>query len=446
VRVAGEVTLGDAESFFVQDATGGIRVQTLGNPGVKIGQVVEAIGFPAQSGEARVLMHAHTRAAREIRGIQPAKLDLTEMPVRQNGSLVRVEAAFLAQRTIGNSQILELQERQRIFTATLATDQGTLMPMTPGSRIGITGVCDSKSSALPPKTTAIEEALLGSINIWLRSPADVEIISGPPWWTWRRAAGLIGTLVAVSSGALLWVHLLRRRLDRQRAAQLAASQQILKRLEEERRRIAANLHDGLGQVLLAIKNQTLLAMQRVPYDATIRERLDEISGITSQALEEVSQITHGLRPYQLDRLGLTQAMRATVSRASTNSPILFASRVEDIDTVFDKDSEIHVYRIVQESINNIIKHSAATEAAVVIKNRQAGVSISVRDNGRGFDVGAMRTSQPADLGYGLSGIAERVRILGGHLNIDSRTGEGASLTIEIPVCNHDPGNNHTDRG
>src|SRR6185436_6291623 len=155
--------------------------------------------------------------------------------------------------------------------------------------------------------------------------------------------------------------------------------------------------DSLGQVLLATKNQTLLALQRPRDDSAVSERLTEISGATSQALEEVRQITHGLRPYQLDRLGLTQALRATVSRASANSQILFASRVEDIDAVFDKDSEIHVYRIVQEAINNVLKQSVATEAAVVIKKRQSdalidSVSISVRDNGRGFDVD-MRASQ-----------------------------------------------------
>ena len=143
------------------------------------------------------------------------------------------------------------------------------------------------------------------------------------------------------------------------------------------------------------------------------------------------RITHGLRPYQLDRLGLTQAIRASVSRASENSSILFASRVEDIDGLFDKDAEIHVYRIVQEAVTNVVKHSAATEAAVVIKKRTTVVSLSIRDNGRGFNP-AKPSSQPHDLGYGLSGIAERVRILGGTLAIDSRPGEGTSLTVEVP--------------
>jgi signal transduction histidine kinase len=227
-------------------------------------------------------------------------------------------------------------------------------------------------------------------------------------------------------------------LERQQTAQLVFSRRVLERLEDERRRIAVNLHDSLGQILVAIKNHALLAIQRPPDEQGLRQRLDEISDATSQAIEEVRQITHGLRPYQLDRLGLTQAIRASISRASSNSPISFATRVEDIDGLFDKDSEIHVYRIVQEAVTNVVKHSAATETAIVIKKRMPLVSLSIRDNGRGFNA----TIPPAashDLGYGLSGIAERVRILGGTLVIDSRPSEGTSLTVEVPApnCEHE---------
>jgi len=433
VRLAGHVTLLDAESFFLQDATGGARVRTFTKPPVNIGDSVEVIGFPAAS-ETRTLTNVLVRTAAANHRAEPAKLDLTDtLHARQNGVLVHVEAELLAQRIVGHSHILELRERQRIFTATLPARDGSLAAIARGSRVGITGVCDSDRSVLPAGLSVQEQAVLGLLNIWLRTPADVKVLSGPPWWTWQRVSALIGALLTICSGALLWVHLLRRRLEREKAAQFAASQQILKQLEEERRRIAANLHDSLGQVLLAIKNQSLLALQRPSGEAVVRERLNEISGATSQALEEVRQITHGLRPYQLDRLGLTQALRDTVSRASANSAILFASRVEDIDTVFDKDSEIHVYRIVQEATNNVLKHSAANEAAVVIRKRNDRVSLSIRDNGRGFDVAAMRTSQSNALGYGLSGIAERVRILGGELTIDSRPGGGTSLNVEIPV-------------
>src|SRR5581483_5227097 len=117
---------------------------------------------------------------------------------------------------------------------------------------------------------------------------------------------------------------------------------------------------------------------------------------------------------------------------SENCPILFASDVEEINGLFDKESEIHIYRIVQESLNNIVKHSAATEATVVIRKSPGVVLLSIRDNGRGFDAAAVHADDHA--GFGLSGITERARILGGVTVVESRPGEGATLRIEIPVA------------
>jgi len=360
-------------------------------------------------------------------------LDASEaVSSKQSGTLVQLTATFLDRKTNETVQVLELQQQQRIFLATLAINSGRLPDLAAGSLVHITGVCENGTTAAPADNEKLPATqLLASLNILLRSPADITILRGPPWWTSKRTVTLVGVLLAVLLIALLWVHLLQRRLERQQAAQLAFSRQVLAQVEEERRRIAVNLHDSLGQILLAIKNQALLAIQRPPDHRGMRERLDEISGASSQAIEEVRQITHGLRPYQLDRLGLTQAIRASVSQVSANCAILVASRVEDIDGLFDKEAEIHIYRIVQEAVTNVVKHSAATEAAVVIKKRSA-VSLSVRDNGRGFNP-ASPPNQRCDLGYGLIGIADRVRILGGSLTIDSRPGDGTSVTVEVPM-------------
>jgi signal transduction histidine kinase len=433
-RLAGEVTFRDAQSFFVQDRSGGIRVQCAGSPNLKVGDSVEVAGFPAMNGSMRIVTEALVRSAGKLQQLQPQQLDLSEArSLKQGGMLVQVSAIVLAQKLAGVSQVLELQEQQRIFAATLSIDQGRLPVIAPGSRLSIKGVCDNETIVLPgPAGVAFQNPSAGSPNLWLRSPSDVIVLRGPPWWTLKRAVTLVGTLLTILLAALLWVHLLRRRLERQHAARLAFSRQILQSQESERQRIAANLHDSLGQNLLVIKNQARLAMQPVTDETLRQQRLNEISEITSQAIEEVRQITHDLRPYQLDRLGLTQAIRASVNRASENSSILFASHVDEIDTIFDKESEIHIYRVVQEAVNNVVKHSAGTEAAVVVKNQPALVSLSVRDNGCGFDAGAVGSSRSADLRYGLSGITERVRILGGTLVVDSRPAQGTSLMIEIP--------------
>ncbi len=447
-RVMAEVTLRGPRSFFIQDASGGIRVLPLNQPSVEVGEAVEVLAFPAMSGSGRTLTEALVRPGRSMDHIKPRILDLNQaLSSDQIGTLVQISAALVGRKTNGLTQLLELEEQRRAFVATLAPDQGNLPNIPLGSRVRITGVCSDESTAMPaaggkpPKTP-----LPASLNILLRSPGDVAVLAGPPWWTLRRTVTLVGTLLTMIMAALLWVHLLRGRLERQQSAQLAFSRKMLEGLEDERQRIAANLHDGLGQTLMVIKNTALLAMQRTPDGAGLTQPLEEISGASSQAIEEVRQITLGLRPYQLDRLGLTQAVRASIDRATVDSPISFATRVEDVDGLFGPDAEIHVYRIVQEAVTNVVKHSRATEAAVVLKKRDEAVSLCIRDNGCGFD--SQNLDESHHLGYGLSGIAERARILGATSSVESRLGAGTNLTVEIPIPIHRNGarSNSSDRG
>ena len=350
-----------------------------------LGEAVEVVAFPALNGLIHALTDPLVRPARSMVRISPKDLDLNEtLPPKQDGSLVNVSATLLGHKTNGMNQVLELQGQQHMFVATLLAGGGTLPNITTGSELQVTGVYDDEPTISMPADaeSGKGQPYLASPNILLRSPKDVVVLAGPPWWTLKRTVTLVGALLTVLVVSLLWVHLLRRRLEWQQASRLAFSRQILQGQENERQRIAANLHDSLGQNLLVIKNQAELAMQTAVDESARQDRLGKISEITSQAIEEVRRITHGLRPYQLDRLGLTQAIRASVNHASETNPILFASRVEDIDGLFNKEAEIHVYRIVQEAITNVVKHAAATEAAVVIKKRASIISISIRDNGR----------------------------------------------------------------
>jgi signal transduction histidine kinase len=440
VRVAGTVTYSDGRSFFVQDHSRGLCVQAIDGPKAKIGDGVDVVGFPTANGPGRILTDALARTTGVQPRLEPRKLNFGESTsLRQGGMLVHTSGKLLQSKTSGTSQRLELQENQRVFEAILTTGRGSLPSLVPGSRVGITGVCDFGTTASTGGgRIAAELPSAGLLRILLRGPSDVELLAGPSWWTLKRTAALIGALLSVIVGTLLWVRILHWRLARQQAAQLAFSRQILQSQESERRRIAANLHDSLGQNLLVIKNQARLAMQPAANAAALRRRLDEITNVASQSIEEVRQITLGLRPYHLERLGLSQAIRATVNRASENSAILFASHVDDIDSVFTEEFEIHLYRIAQEAVSNVLKHSRATEAAVVVKRHESAITLSIRDNGRGFDSSTVHFRGFPDVGHGLGGVTERTRILGGKCVIDSQPGQGTTLTVEIsmPVAQH----------
>ncbi len=434
VRIEGVVTYRNNETCFVQDESGGVCVQNVKGTTMQVGDQVTVAGFPETRDSCPTLTEARVFKTGTVSMPNPIYLGSSEFDAgKYDGTLVQLKAGLLTQKNYAGGQTLELQNGHHIFVAVLTADQGKLPSLTADSRLQVTGIyVNNPGNSLAIRNIAVDDLSGISMQIWLRSPGDIKLLAGPPWWTLEKILVLVSTLCAVLIGTLLWIHLLRRRLDRQRAAQLAFSRQILQSQENERRRIAGNLHDSLGQNLLVIKNQTRLAMQPAG-ESVLRQRLNEISGVVSQSLDEVRQITHDLRPYQLDRLGLTHAIRAAVNRVSENTQVLFASHIDDIDGLFDKESEIHVYRIVQEGINNIIKHSGANEAAVVIKKYAASVSLSIRDNGRGFQDYPAGPVNSRDHGFGLTGMRERTQILNGRLNVDSQVGQGVNLTFEIPI-------------
>src|SRR5262249_7459511 len=163
------------------------------------------------------------------------------------------------------------------------------------------------------------------------------------------------------------------------------------------------------------------------------DQVGDIGAMASDAIKEVREIAYGLRPVELDRLGITKALRSMVKKVSTSTGIDIAEDLDDIDGLFSSESEINLYRIVQESINNIVKHSGASEAEIAIKRLPTTVSIAIRDNGRGFEPAAGLPADGRPAGFGLMGIAERARMLGGKPTVQSAPGRGTAVSISIEL-------------
>lgn len=164
-----------------------------------------------------------------------------------------------------------------------------------------------------------------------------------------------------------------------------------------------------------------------------KEQFAEITTSATHAIEEVREIAYNLRPYHLDRLGLTSTLEAMIEKVATVSGIHFTAEIAPLDGLFSKEDEMNLYRIIQESLNNIVKHSQATEAQVEITRDTSGVYLTIHDNGRGFDPEAMTSNELRRRGFGLTGIAERLRMLGGTQKIHSGPGQGTTVTIKIPL-------------
>jgi signal transduction histidine kinase len=215
---------------------------------------------------------------------------------------------------------------------------------------------------------------------------------------------------------------------REKERQIEFSRKLIESQEAERQRIATELHDSLGQNLLVVKNRAVLGLQSSTGNSATEEHFNNISSIASETLKEVRFIAHNLRPYQLDSLGLTEAIRSVTKKITESTNLKINIAVDEIDGLLPKDSEINIFRIVQECFNNILRHSGASEAELKVQRREKSMTVTIRDNGKGMDEKTLR-----EKGFGLMGIEGRVKILNGELSIISEPDKGTIITTELPL-------------
>ena len=285
-------------------------------------------------------------------------------------------------------------------------------------------------SHLSPGAYTFRVVAANADGVWNEAGASVRITVVPPFWrTWWFAA-LAAALVI---GAVVVAHSVRvARLERAKATQEEYSRRFIEVQEHDRKRIASELHDSLSQSLVIIKNRALHGLVERDDAENALEQLEEISEAASHALGEVRQIAYDLRPFQIDRLGLTAAVEAMVGKTAGASGLRATTDLDDVAGLLPPEREIDVYRIVQESLNNVVKHAGATEVHVTIRKRDRGIDVTIRDNGRGFAPGAARSDAGAG-GFGLLGMAERARILDATLDVESTPGQGTSVRVHVRV-------------
>ena len=359
-----------------------------------------------------------------------AIIDPEAVPFNPNPPPVVIESANLSGTNIDLKDKLEIQPNQDNLEIKY-TGLSFIKPEQTRFRYKLQGLDENWTEAgtrreafypyLPPGTYTFRVIAANSDNVWNEQGATLQITVYPAfyrtWWFWSLSILLLAAVIYVLN---------KRRIDRlkrERSAQQNFAWQMIASQEAERKRIAAELHDSLGQRLVVIKNLALLYLSAK--DKRQESQIENISAEASQALNEVKGISYNLRPYQLDRIGLTKAIEAIIRSAQTASEIDFSAEIDDIDNYFPKDAEINFYRIVQESINNILKHSQATKAKIEIKNKETKLDIIIEDNGRGF------SSEANSGGFGLIGIKERVDLLNGNMEIISAMNQGTTIKVLI---------------
>lgn len=276
---------------------------------------------------------------------------------------------------------------------------------------------------------------------WQRPHGPAQILEVPTRETPRKLLRLTCRVQGSGPNARLFAAIVdvteERRLEAERSEALTRVKALIEQLvtvqEEERRRIARNLHDHIGQQLTALR-LALGSMRNDEHSAAQSRQLDKIEEMTSKMDRDLDFLAWELRPAALDDVGLEAALAQFVATWSNQHQIpagFHGSRWEG--ERLPTHIESNLYRITQEALNNVVKHAGATDVSVLLERRADEALLIVEDNGRGFDVDKARAARSRHAGMGLVGMEERAALIGATLQFEAAPGKGSTLFVRVPL-------------
>lgn len=261
-------------------------------------------------------------------------------------------------------------------------------------------------------------------GVWNYRGATLQIIIVPPFWSthWFR---ILSATLFIS----LVTYIVRRRftkLEEQKTQQESFTRKLIETQERERKRIASELHDGLGQNLLVIKNM----VQLLPDNS---EDITDIQQLVAETIDDTRNLSGRLHPHQLDSLGLHKTLIPLFKKLSKIHKITIQDKIRDLPKNLSKEHEITLYRVIQEALNNIIKHSKATQVDITLETHPSFLFLQIEDNGTGFDAASSSLSENFALGFGIKSMQERIKLLNGEFSLSSILNKGTTIVIKLPL-------------
>jgi signal transduction histidine kinase len=431
IKIGGTVTGFEAgKNVYLQDGKQGVEVQIREGPGLKPGDLVEALGFVGQSEYSPVLQDAIYRKTRSGKPLPPEPVSPDEaLNGKHDSQLIEVMARLLDRGVNGAERYLVLQSSNCIFQACFGqTDKpDPFAGIANGSRVAATGVCLIE----PGEWAAGEIWRAKSFRLKMRSVADVQLIEAPPWWTLQRlwwVAGLLSLAVLVTFS---WVLVLRRQVELQIQRRKLSDRH--REVEQERTRVAQDLHDELGATLTEVS--MLGSLARTPaLPALDRDRyLEQLTDASHAAVAALDEIVWAVNPQYDSVESLASYYSLFAQRFLNLAGINCRLNVSETfpDAPLDSRQRHVVFLAFKEALNNAVRHSGASQVCVAMDVVDACLKISVSDNGRGFDPARVVPGSE-----GLESIYGRLSKLGGSCRIDSRVGTGTTIEIQLPLRTH----------
>ena len=438
VKVAGVVTYVAGNLMFLQDSAGGICVRTVSPQPLSVGDEVEVVGFPQGEMNLPLLTEASVQKMGTTGLPAPVKPALEQLlDGSHDAKLIKLNTTLLEQRKEGEDQILVLQTGQRIFQARLAHELGQLPSLKDGSKLAVTAVCWTERGSVSLAAAAVPRRSTASTSeLFLRTPEDIVVIEQPPWWTWKHAAAVVGCLLAILLGSIVWI----RQLHQLVTIRTMKLNETMTKLEEktqisatlaERERLAGEIHDGLEQGLSGIM------MQLDGVESKLAESPDEARlflGLARNMVRfsraEVRNSLWDLQSPALANAGLGAALTEVIRLMNGDNRLAVTTEVSGSVRPLSPAAEHHLLRIGQEALNNAIKHAEAKTVRVKLIYSEQSVELSVADDGRGFVVETVLAGRAGHLG--LRNLRSRARKMGGGLEVTSVPG-ATLIKVTVPL-------------
>lgn len=431
VKVSGVVTYAQAPEYYLMDDKNGLQfILKKPIPDLQAGDKVEVVGFPGLSGLSPLLQEAVARKTGHATfpAAQPLKSD-NLVSGEFDSTRVKVDGWLEDARETPEGQALEMQSGGRTFTARLSGRDNFVQSLAPGSRLELTGVYlgAGGNRALGREITSFE--------LLLNSPDDIKVLALPPWWTLKRLLVITGVLVCVLAAAVLWITQLHRRVEqrtRELGTQIQQRQHVeyQRVMEQERTRIAQDLHDELGAGITEMsmlaaraKFATVPEEKRRQYLEHMREKaremvtaLDEIVWAMNPRHDSLASLVSYFCLYADRFLGLANIAWKLEGTSETANPMV------------DSRHRHQLFLAFKEALTNVVRHSGASEVRLSIQMEPGQLWLTIADNGRGFSPEAHTEAMD-----GVANMRARIEKLGGQFEIAGNPGSGTTVRFYIPL-------------
>ena len=435
VKVVGTVIYFEpGRQLFLQEGEQGVEVQTKAREPLQPGDRVEVLGFVSQGEYTPILQDAIYR--RIAAGPPPSPSQVTPdeaLKGKHDCRLISVTARVLDRAVHGSERYLILQDGNFNFNAYLKQAEGSdvFAGVEKGSKVSVTGVCKID----PGEWRAGEEWRAKTFRIELRSASDLRVLESPSWWTMKKLLWIAGGLGFVVLAAFGWVMILRRQVaerTRQLEAQIQERQRAerWREIEQERARVAHDLHDDLGAGLTEVNMLCALVKSPITSAAEKNNYLEALTETARRMVTSLDEIVWAVNPHNDTIASLASYFGSYAQRLLDLASVSCGLDVaEDLpEHPLDPKFRQEVFLAFKEALTNIVRHAEATQVWLRISVRDQQLLVELVDNGQGFNLSGRKTGDD-----GLANMKERLKSLGGDCEILSEPHTGTTVRFAAPL-------------